>query len=378
MPGMEQRPRMDQEQRVSLGTVLIVDDEAIIRDLCSRALKDFRTVQAADGEEGLSLFSSERVDVVLTDVMMPRMDGIELLRRIKEREPTAVVLIMTGFADKEIILNALKEDADDFITKPLNLLQLRTTVQKAIDRRRLKEEIAALKRADRMKSEFISLVSHKFRTPLTAISLFLQNLTAGLFDPEDPESRRQAGLVYQESRYLESLVTELLEFGRMMEVDDRLRRTAVVLPPLLKEVIQQAVLSFPDRKGDVSFAAEEIPPVEIDTDKILFAFRQVLENALKFCREGDVSVVVGREGGMARIRVTDCGPGIPPAELPKIFEKFYQVDAHRTGQVRGFGLGLTYARTFIAQHGGSITVESREGEGTTVTILLPFSTPHRE
>jgi len=378
MLGMEQRPQMELQQHAVAGTILIVDDEAIIRDLCSRALKDFRTIQAADGEEGFSLFCSERVDVVLTDVMMPKMDGIELLRRIKEREPTAVVLIMTGFADKEIILNALKEDADDFITKPLNLLQLKTAVQKAIDRRRLKEEITTLRRIDRMKSEFISLVSHKFRTPLTAISLFLQNLTAGVYDPDDPESRHQARLIYQESLYLERLVSELLEFGRMMETDDRLRRTVVVLPPLLKEVFQQALLASPERRGEVTFRGDEIPPVEIDTEKILFAFRQVLDNALKFCRDGEVSVIVDQEGGMVRIRVADCGPGIPATELPKIFEKFYQVDAHRTGQVRGFGLGLTYARTFIAQHGGQITVESREGEGTTVTILLPIATPQTE
>lgn len=375
MIGLEQKPVMELRQNAEEGTILIVDDEAIIRDLCSRALREFRVLKAADGEEGYRLFSCERVDVVLTDVMMPRMDGIELLRRIKEREPTAVVLIMTGFADKDIILNALKEDADDFITKPLNLLQLKTAVRKAIDRKRLKEEIAALKRVDSLKSEFISLVSHKFRTPLTAISLFLQNLAAGVLDPGDPEAKRQTRLIYQESLFLERLVSELLEFGRMMDADLRFHPRSVTLPPLLEEVVRQSVLSFPERTGEITFSAGDIPPVSVDTEKFLFAFRQVLDNALKFCPDGTVSVSVEPSGEGVLIRVADCGPGIPPGELPKIFEKFYQVDRHRTGQVRGFGLGLTYARTFVALHGGSITVESREGEGTTVTIFLPYTSP---
>ena len=97
-------------------SIMIVDDEPVIRDLCCRALKGYRLVEAGDGEEALALFEKGGVDVILTDVMMPKMGGIELLKRVKEIEPTILVIVMTGFADKDIILNALKADADDFIT----------------------------------------------------------------------------------------------------------------------------------------------------------------------------------------------------------------------------------------------------------------------
>ena len=116
----DQELLQDKEQK----TILIVDDEAVIRDLCMRALHEYRVLEAADGEEALKIFERGGVDAILTDVMMPKVDGLELLKRIKEREPTLVVIIMTGYADKELILKALKADADDFITKPLNLLQL--------------------------------------------------------------------------------------------------------------------------------------------------------------------------------------------------------------------------------------------------------------
>src|SRR5512140_644057 len=203
------KPELDLDQH-HVKSVLIVDDEAIIRDLCSKALKGYRVFQAGDGEYALKIFQKVEIDVILTDVMMPKMGGIELLRRLKEIEPTLVVIIMTGFAEKAIILNALKADADDFITKPLNLLQLKTAVDKALVKKALKEEIANLKSMDRFKTNFLSLVSHKFRTPITAISLFLQNLDNGVYDYEDPMYRTYLKLIFDEACYLEQLVSELL------------------------------------------------------------------------------------------------------------------------------------------------------------------------
>ena len=135
---LSQQPVVEQRQQLNLKRILIVDDEAIIRDLCARALKGYEVLQAGDGEEALHIFEKGGIDVILTDVMMPKMDGIELLRRLKEKEPTLVVIVMTGFAEKDIILNALKADADDFISKPLNLLQLKTAVDKALVKKALK------------------------------------------------------------------------------------------------------------------------------------------------------------------------------------------------------------------------------------------------
>ena len=198
-------------------SVLIVDDEAIIRDLCGKALKGYQVTEAANGEEALQVFLKGGIDVILTDVMMPRMGGIELLKRLKEIEPTVVVIVMTGFAEKDVILNALKADADDFITKPLNLLQLKTTVDNALVKKALKEEIANLKSMDRFKSNFLSLISHKFRTPITAISLFLQNLASGVYDAEDPMYRKYLRLTYDEACYLERLVGDLLSFSRAID-----------------------------------------------------------------------------------------------------------------------------------------------------------------
>ncbi len=353
-------------------TILIVDDEAIIRDLCSRALKGYQVLVAADGDEALALFEKGGVDVILSDVMMPKMNGIELLKRIKDIDPTSVVLIMTGFAEKDVILNALKADADDFIAKPLNLLQLKTAVDKALVKKELKEEVASLRNLDRLKTNFLSLVSHKFRTPITAISLFLQNLASGLYDPEDDSSRENVKMVYNEACYLERLVAELLTFSKVMVNGESLRVELCDITTLIMQAITESKGAL--GKGDLqtNLDLDQLPSIAVDREKLSFAMRQVIENAYKFSGEnGTVSISLRQSDSRYLIQVSDTGVGIAREDLPKVFEKFYQVDPAQTGQVRGFGLGLYYAREFIRLHGGTISIESEQDKGTMVVISIP-------
>jgi signal transduction histidine kinase len=372
MPELIQHNRTDLVPEQHAKSVLIVDDEAIIRDLCSKALKGYRVLQAGNGEEALKLFRKEGVDVILTDVMMPKMGGIELLTRLKEIEPTVVVIVMTGFAEKDIILNALKADADDFITKPLNLLQLKTAVDKALVKKALKEEIANLKSIDRFKSNFLSLISHKFRTPITSISLFLQNLANGVYDAEDPVFRKYQSLIYDEACYLERLVAELLAFSQAMDDGMGLKLALCDLAGIVTEVLQTSIESAGKPGVSVRTDLGGLPPVRVDREKLSFAIRQVIENAFKFSGEtGVVAVSLSMREDAAAIAVHDSGPGIAREELPKIFEKFYQVDSTKTGQIRGFGLGLYYAKEFVRLHGGTIEVDSELGKGASVTIVIP-------
>ncbi|GFO53161.1 hybrid sensor histidine kinase/response regulator [Geomonas sp. Red276] len=355
-------------------TILVVDDEPVIRDLCMRALHDYTTVEAGDGEEALDIFIRGGIDVVLTDVMMPRLDGLELLKRIKDREPTVVVIMMTGFADKELILKALKADADDFITKPLNLLQLKSAVDKALVKKALKEEIANLKSLDRFKSNFLSIISHKFRTPITSISLFLENLAAGVYDPDDEVTRENIGLVYKEACHLGRLVTDLLSFSTVMDSDRSLHREPCDLNSLVPKLLSRAVSRAEKRGLETKLDLTPVPEIMLDQERITFALQQIIDNAIKFSDDqGTIKVSLGTSDHACRVVVEDEGIGIAKEDLPKVFEKFYQVDADRTGQVRGFGLGLFYAREFIRMHGGSISIDSELGEGTRVEISIPLN-----
>lgn len=357
----------------SQATILVVDDEKIIRELCVHALRNYRVLQAGTCEEALRIYEKEQVDLILSDIMMPGESGIDLLKQIKTFNPNATVVIMTGFVDKEIILNALKEDADDFINKPLNILQLITAIEKALGRKALKEELAHIKRADEIKNTFLSLVSHKLRTPITGISLFLQNLRMGVFNPADPVIQENIALANEEAHYLGKLVADLLAFSQVMVNCTGVSKSPCDLNEIVAEVLLKCREVHCNFDLEIDFEPAELPPVPLDASKIRFALLQVIDNAFKFSGKfGTISIKIGSHGDAAYITVSDSGIGIPRNEIPKVFEKFYQIDPDHTGQIRGFGLGLFYTRDFIRQHGGSISLASEPGLGTTVTIRLPL------
>lgn len=369
---METETTLEMRQGSGRG-ILIVDDEDVIRELCAKALRGYRILQAADGAEALSILEKETVDVVLTDIMMPQMNGLDLLKAVKEREPTQVVVVMTGYADKEIILRALKADADDFISKPINLLQLKTTIDKALEKKALKEELVQLKRMDRLKSDFLGLISHKLKTPTTAISLFIQNLAQGIGDPTDPVFQKTLSLIMEESEYLNYLIKDLLYYSEII-LQEGPPRLAPVNPGELTATVLKELQRYCQKKELTlqSSLNNSLPEMNLDRQRIAFALRALLENAIKFTPPGGTICLAAqvREDSV-RLVVQDSGPGIPREELPKIFEKFYQVDPARTGQVRGFGLGLYYARQFAQNHGGNILLECPPGGGTVATLILP-------
>ncbi len=364
---------LDQEGK----TLLIVDDEPIIRDLCARALKGFKILQANDGQEAIELLRKQTIDVVLTDVMMPRLNGLDLLRQVKEETPDQIVILMTGYTEKEVILQALKAGADEFISKPINLLQLRTTIYKILEKKHLRQQLTSLQQADKLKSEFLGLISHKLKTPATAISLFIQNIGDGIMDPEDPGFRTVLGMVQAETLHMEHLIQDLLYFSQFILNDKPAQLQQIELGKITRQVCSNMEplttakqLKF-EVKIEVPFSPE---PLNLDRERISFILRALLDNAIKFTPEGGSILLEGSWIDQdAIICIRDTGPGIPKAELTKIFSKFYQVDPSNSGQVRGFGLGLYYARKFARSMGGELSIESSQSLGTVATIKLPHN-----
>ncbi len=364
-------------QQTETPTILVVDDEPVIRDLCARILKDYRILQAENGQEALQILDHEKVDLILVDVMMPVMNGLDLLQKIKGQDPEQLVIVMTGYADKDIILRALKAHADDFIHKPINLLQLKISIKNALEKKTLHQELMQLKQLDRIKSDFLGLISHKLRTPTTSISLFIQNLASGAIDMEDPGFSSVLDAIREESEYLAYLIQDLLYYsdiilnsGEGKSSRENLKEIAVsVLAEKSQAIAQKGLILH-------SSLAERWPTVIVDRRRIAFALNALLDNAIKFTPQGGEITLSGEVGKTeSTFIITDNGPGIPPEEVAKIFEKFYQIDPQQTGQIRGFGLGLFYARQFIRDHGGTINLSSTPGKGTEATIRLPKRLP---
>ena len=369
---LEQAPTGEQK------TLLIVDDEPIIRQLCARALGNFRTLQAGDGKEALRIIEQETVDIVLSDVMMPHISGLELLQQIKQQNPDQAVILMTGYTEKEVILKALQAGADDFISKPINLLQLRTTVDKVLDKLLLRRELTSLKRIDKLKSDFLGLISHKLKTPVTAISLFIQNIADGIQDTEDEGFAKMLAMVQAESLHLEHLIQDLLYFSNVILQDADIQLEPLELGRIARQVATSLQPAATSRLQNFLIAINPPLPPEpliLDRQRITFAIRALLDNAIKFTPEGGTIQLEGLiENQHVCLQIRDTGPGIPQAELSKVFSKFYQIDQENTGQVRGFGLGLFYARDFVRNMGGDLSLESQPGLGTVATIRFPLNT----
>jgi hypothetical protein len=366
-----EEPQLLQEAEES--TILVVDDEEIIRDLCSRALKDYRVLEADNGRDALQILNHEHVDLILVDVMMPIMNGLDLLQQVKDRDAEQLVIVMTGYADKDIILRALKARADDFIQKPINLLQLKTSIAQTLEKKALRRELIQLKQLDRLKSDFLGLVSHKLRTPTTSISLFIQNLASGTISKDDQGFALAVDEIRKESEYLAYLIQDLLYYSDII-LQDSQRKTS---REDLKEIINTlANAKRPTLGQNKQILRTELtgdwPLFSVDRRRIELALGAILDNAIKFTHPGgEISLTGVLSERELSLTISDNGPGIAPEESGKIFEKFYQIDPHNTGQIRGFGLGLFYARQFVIDHGGDISLESTVGKGTTVTIRLP-------
>jgi signal transduction histidine kinase len=169
------------------------------------------------------------------------------------------------------------------------------------------------------------------------------------------------------------MVTDLLTFSQVMEGSEGLNREPCDLNLITASAVYGSQAAQTKPGIETEFHEIELPEMNLDRVKISFALQQIIENAYKFSSEiGTVSISLFNDGDNICVLVSDSGVGIPREEIPKVFEKFYQIDPHNTGQVRGFGLGLFYAREFIHQHGGRISMDSEPGLGTTVTVTLPL------
>ncbi|MCM2265068.1 MAG: hybrid sensor histidine kinase/response regulator [Desulfuromonadales bacterium] len=360
-------------QGPELPAILVVDDEEVIRNLCAKALSDYRVVEAENGRGALELLDHECFDLILVDVMMPVMNGLDLLMQIKERDPDQLVIIMTGYADKEIILRALKADADDFIQKPLNLLQLKSTIDKALEKRLLRQELQQIKRLDRLKAEFLGLISHKLRTPTTVLSLFIQNLASGAVATDSPEFPAAVVAMREEADYLAYLIQDLLTYSTVILQEQKPKLAWADLREIALTTLAEKRQAAAERGVSLINTLQGVwPRLALDRRRMAFAISALLDNAIKFTPRGGQVILSGEIlDDELQLVIRDTGIGIPAEELPRVFEKFYQIDPTHAGQVRGFGLGLFYARQFVQDHGGAMTLESLLDVGTTVTITLP-------
>jgi two-component system sensor histidine kinase/response regulator len=351
--------------------ILVVDDERGIREGCRRALVPLGyTVDVADtAAAGLRMLREGSYDLVLLDLMMPGMSGMEALGRFREIDPDIVVIIITGYATVEAAVKTIKQGAYDFISKPFTADDLILVVNQGLEHRRLslenkrlrgiEEEAeglakakAELEKLDAMKSRFMLTVAHELRAADDEQEM-LEN------------AHRRCG-------ELLDMISDLLLLAHMKEKAAGVKKTTVSVARVLEEVTG-LLRAEAERKGltlKTEFSGQ--PEMLADEEHLRQLWTNLISNSIKYTpRGGRVVASVDQKDGRVVGVVSDTGVGIAADDLPRIFDEFYRTKQAKSIEEHGTGLGLSIVKQIVESYGGTIDVESQLGKGTTVTFTLP-------
>ena len=379
---------MEQKERI-----LVIDDEVGIRSGCQRALMPhgYQVEVAATGQEGLAKLREDGFALVLLDVMMPDVSGIDLLEPILAHDPDVVCIIITGFGTVELAVQAIKLGAYDFISKPFTADTLSLTVEKGLERRqlqkearrlqqieeearRLSQEKAILEELDRIKSTFMLTVAHELRAPIAAIESYLTVILQGYASLE--EQRPMLERAAQRARELLDLVGDLLSLAKLKQLKEDSKKQKVSLEEILDEVV--GLHTTEAQQKQITLQVETCPclPVTANPAHIKQLWTNLISNAIKYTSAGDkitVRLFPDDEGAVVG-EVQDSGIGIAEEDLPHLFQEFFRTDQAKAVTPHGTGLWLSIVKQIVELMGGNIRVESELGKGTRFTFYLPADT----
>jgi signal transduction histidine kinase len=369
--------------------LLIVDDDPIARALMRATLEvdGYEIIEAEDGEEACALFRARHPELVIADVVMPRMDGFALCRELRSRPESAYVpiLMATGLDDVSSISKAYEVGATDFIAKPINWVVLGHRVRymlrasRAFDELRHNRDqlIAAneeAQAASRAKTEFLANMGHELRTPLNAIIGFATIMRDATFGPLAEKYAEYAGVIAESGQHLLAIINGILDMARaeanrlmLVEEEVEIARAVAFSLGTIEEMAQRAQIDCQVEMPD------DLPKFLGDAAKLRQILINLLSNAVKFTPAGGkvrVSVERVPGDGMA-FRIVDTGIGIAPDKLSVALAPFGQIDSGLDRLYEGIGLGLPLAKSLIELHGGTMEIDSAPGRGTAVTARFP-------
>lgn len=348
--------------------ILIIDDEDIVLKSCVRILKnesyDIDTVQS--GEEGLKRIAEKEFDIVITDLKMPGLSGMDVLAELKKNHPEILVIIFTGFATVENARDALKMGAFDYIPKPFTNEELKIVVENAVKARD--------KQAGTGMLDLMAIVSHEMKSPVSAVHTTAETLYRGYLGNLDPEQQKTVEKILRNCQYLEDIIRNYLDLSKM-DLDNLESFTAKI--DLVADVIQP-VIDVPENKDNLKkmpivteFAAR--PKINGDPNLLNIVVTNLINNAIKYGKqETPVTVRLTEDEKSYIVSIRNEGVGISKEDIEeRLFRKFSRLKQKGTEGVKGSGLGLYICKKIVEKHKGKIWAESEVGKYVTFSFSLP-------
>ncbi len=392
--------------------VLVVDDEESVALTLGEVLRleGFEVDTAASGAEAATLLARAQYDLVLTDLHMEDGDGISVLEEISRVSPLTIAIVLTGFARLENAILALRHGAYDYLVKPCIIDELKHTVRRGLEHRRLMlaeaearrslEELnrdlerrveertselvrlnEELSEANRAKDVFLATLSHELRTPLTPVLGWVNLLRSGGAGSDAALVSQALEAIERNARLQARLIDDLLDISRIVSGKLRLEWEPVDLGKIIKAATETVRGAAADKSITLDLRLpDEAVVVYGEQVRLQQIVWNLLSNAVKFTPQGGrVTLRVSREGAEGFVVVEDNGAGISPDFLPHVFDRFRQADGSTTRQHGGLGLGLAIVRALAELHGGRVLAESDGlGAGARFTLALPCVVSERE
>jgi len=371
-------------------SILLVDDEAGIRKVLSIALSDlgYQVHTAENGLEALRIFEDKRPPIVLTDIKMPEMDGIELLRRLKKISPDTEIIMITGHGDMDLAIKSVKYEATDFVTKPINDEVLEIALNRATERITMRqtlneytqnlEQLVQDKTQQLVEAERLAAVGQT----VAGLSHAIKNITGGL---KGGAFVLEKGIELNDQKYLmqgwemirgnvdkiTNLSLDLLNYAKATDLNIQAcdpRQPAQEVIDLMRPRAQELGIEL------VSDFSQDLNSCHFDADLICRCLLNLVTNAIDACRNDDpdapdkkVTVRVKKARGWGvEYQVLDNGCGMNAKTQKRIFQHFFS-----TKGSEGTGIGLMISKKIIDEHNGVINIESEEGAGSKFFIKLP-------
>jgi len=345
--------------------ILIVDDAIDTVELLKKRFRSegYDTEEAYNGEEGLQKVQEYTPDLIVLDIMMPKIDGYEVCQRLKADEKTKYipVLMLTAKGEIEHKVKGLDIGADDYLAKPFDYKELSARIRSLLTTKAAHEKKVEVEKSGALE-QMMDQVAHEIRNPLTSIGGFARKVYNKL--PEGDPNRQYMDMIIKDVTVLESMIKQLIEL-KSMSISMR-------APSSIKEILGDALNVFKQEfqnksvevKTDMS---ENLPSIDADKKLLKRAFCNIIKNAIEAMEtEMRILTVESRLSGSAiEVQISDTGKGMDQEKTKNIFDPLV------TSKVYGPGLGLTFSQKIIQDHGGSISVKSEPEKGTTFKISLP-------